>query len=554
MGAKINEYSIERTTFGDDDYYDIDYWDGSTYQTAKIKGITIKNAMGGGTADGSIYDNDGTLTTNRILDGDNNSFSLLLTDLLNFKIKSIEGNSDNIEFEVKKMTNNKSLLIKDTDTGNPIFHLQDGKVVINNSYALPESDGSANQIITTDGSGQYGYGLIQDDGVKVGINNAPSPTNLVTLTSSNSSGFNSGIAIFQSKDNSTGLLCQNTGNSSGSGIRAIQGSVTPQLGVKAYTAISGDVGNGLLDNTIDYKAGQFIVSTSAETKDAIAVDGNIRNNIRNAYALRGLITNAEVGQNAYAVYGNLKVNSGDYSATSIAVYGKLDIESGATSVEQTRLYKGHDSNLKIQRLGDTVDNMIGYHVSRIEAEEEGCVITNAYGLLIEEFTEVNGGNIDNPYGVFQKGQSTKNVYEGKSGFGTVPESEVVEVEGNVKVTGQVYSNMLDGSGNPITINVASNSATFDCDDANGQKLDLTNATGAVTLNFVGAKAGGTYFLKVCQKASSFVDIQTYQISGGSCLFPNGTKPVITATAYAIDSLVLFYDGTDMLINFAQNYS
>lgn len=48
MGQQINQYTIDRTTFGDDDYYDIDYWDGATYQTAKIKGSVIKSAMGSG--------------------------------------------------------------------------------------------------------------------------------------------------------------------------------------------------------------------------------------------------------------------------------------------------------------------------------------------------------------------------------------------------------------------------------------------------------------------------------------------------------------------------
>jgi hypothetical protein len=46
MGQQINQYTLNRTTFGDDDYYDIDYWDGATYQTAKIKGSVIKTAMG----------------------------------------------------------------------------------------------------------------------------------------------------------------------------------------------------------------------------------------------------------------------------------------------------------------------------------------------------------------------------------------------------------------------------------------------------------------------------------------------------------------------------
>jgi len=47
---KIHEYPLERFTFGDDDYYDIDYWDGVTYQTAKILGSTIKAAMLSGIA------------------------------------------------------------------------------------------------------------------------------------------------------------------------------------------------------------------------------------------------------------------------------------------------------------------------------------------------------------------------------------------------------------------------------------------------------------------------------------------------------------------------
>jgi hypothetical protein len=70
---KIHEYPLERFVFGDDDYYDIDYWDGVTYQTAKILGSTIKAAMLSGiaisltapsafTVGGSPTDGTGTLT------------------------------------------------------------------------------------------------------------------------------------------------------------------------------------------------------------------------------------------------------------------------------------------------------------------------------------------------------------------------------------------------------------------------------------------------------------------------------------------------------------
>jgi hypothetical protein len=47
---KIHEYPIERFVFGDDDYYDVDFWDGFIYQTAKIKGSVIKSAILSGIA------------------------------------------------------------------------------------------------------------------------------------------------------------------------------------------------------------------------------------------------------------------------------------------------------------------------------------------------------------------------------------------------------------------------------------------------------------------------------------------------------------------------
>ena len=70
---KIHEYPIERFVFGDDDYYDVDFWDGFIYQTAKIKGSVIKSAMLSGIAinltapsafivGGSPTDGTGTLT------------------------------------------------------------------------------------------------------------------------------------------------------------------------------------------------------------------------------------------------------------------------------------------------------------------------------------------------------------------------------------------------------------------------------------------------------------------------------------------------------------
>ena len=47
MAQKIHNYSIDRTTLGDDDFFDVDYWDGSVYKTAKMKGSVIKASASG---------------------------------------------------------------------------------------------------------------------------------------------------------------------------------------------------------------------------------------------------------------------------------------------------------------------------------------------------------------------------------------------------------------------------------------------------------------------------------------------------------------------------
>jgi hypothetical protein len=54
-GIKIHQYPLERTSIGDDDYYDIDYWTGSSYQSAKIKGSTLKNVLGANYIDITTY-------------------------------------------------------------------------------------------------------------------------------------------------------------------------------------------------------------------------------------------------------------------------------------------------------------------------------------------------------------------------------------------------------------------------------------------------------------------------------------------------------------------
>lgn len=161
--SNIHNYPVESFTFADDDYYDIDFFNGSGYETRKIKGSTIKAGITA--AFGNIYDSDGTLTANRILDGLGNAYSLTFRDLLSFTVTAGVDGNDNVTFNVdadQTVATNYGFKIRDVDTANVILGVKEGKVEINGNYYLPSVDGSDSMVIKTDGLGNTEFVLTQD--------------------------------------------------------------------------------------------------------------------------------------------------------------------------------------------------------------------------------------------------------------------------------------------------------------------------------------------------------------------------------------------------------
>ena len=81
-------------------------------------------------------------------------------------------------------------------------------------------------------------------------------------------------------------------------------------------------------------------------------------------------------------------------------------------------------------------------------------------------------------------------------------------------------------------------------------LSLASATGNVTLTFTNPKAGAVYVLKVTQHATSFKNI----VWPAAVKWSGGVLPTISAVANAVDTVVLFYDGTYYYANVSQNYA
>ena len=175
MSQKINQYLIERFSFGNNDYYDIDYWDGTAYQTAKIKGSTILAGIQAGLSSLNISNTDLTLTADRTLDGNTGTYCLNIEDLKNYLV-SITGTPGSlvphIDLQVNPQGTGPIFRVRNTASGTDLFSiLNNGAINFNEAYTFPTSDGTAGQVLTTDGSGSLDWvdtqTLTQKDQIQV---------------------------------------------------------------------------------------------------------------------------------------------------------------------------------------------------------------------------------------------------------------------------------------------------------------------------------------------------------------------------------------------------
>jgi hypothetical protein len=131
----------------------------------------------------------------------------------------------------------------------------------------------------------------------------------------------------------------------------------------------------------------------------------------------------------------------------------------------------------------------------------------------------------------------------KIGQATMSERLLIDSDGTIKVTGQIYSTL------PTLISPVANAIALDWNNGNGQAITLTGATGTVNVTLSNPKSGAVYLIKVTQSSTTARNITwpaTVKWSGS-------VLPTITTTLNAIDTVALFYDGTNYYANISQNY-
>ena len=187
---EINQYPLESFSFQDEDYYDIDFWTGSGYQTKKILGSVIKAGILAAVE--NIYNADGTLTGNRAVNIDGKILSFISNNAGEFEVILDNGgyyfskfsqtlaqiflqiqsvipsnqmtfdlNPVNTQLTINDGVNYASLQINGVGSAlnftdgitNYRVEANEQGVEINSSYILPNTDGTAGQVLTTDGAG-----------------------------------------------------------------------------------------------------------------------------------------------------------------------------------------------------------------------------------------------------------------------------------------------------------------------------------------------------------------------------------------------------------------
>lgn len=154
--AEIHNYQNEATVFGDDDFYDIDFYNGTGYETKKILGSTIKAGIIASVPAPNvktIYSDDDDVAGNRTIKGVAGTHFFKMVDFSTFEFSAQNVESECFKIKVPTGDSFTSFVIANSANNNPMFSVENGYVKINDKYRLPLQDGQSGQILSTDGAG-----------------------------------------------------------------------------------------------------------------------------------------------------------------------------------------------------------------------------------------------------------------------------------------------------------------------------------------------------------------------------------------------------------------
>ena len=117
---------------------------------------------------------------------------------------------------------------------------------------------------------------------------------------------------------------------------------------------------------------------------------------------------------------------------------------------------------------------------------------------------------------------------------------------------KIGSNALEknlAQGIASTLSPSGTTQTIDFNNGNVQTLDLSSASGDVTLTLINPLAGASYTIWVIQGAS-FIDL----VFPATVKWPQGQAPILSQSASAIDQITLYYNGSNYFADWQVDWS
>ena len=249
--------------------------------------------------------------------------------------------------------------------------------------------------------------------------------------------------------------------------------------------------------------------------------------------------------------GSINISSSAVSTTAISISASDNsgtINLGNTAYTSTSLSK---TNLKVTdsyTAASGSGSYIAFEIaptfnltSTVTGVQRGIYINPTITSLANSSTfraiDISNNN-SSSFGVYQSGTSTKNIFAGKNAFGsTTAATEVMEITGNSKTTGQYWSALY----------TLTDAATIALDWNNGNVQTVTLG-GNRTFTFANPKSGARYSIIIKQDATG-----SRTVTWPTIKWAGGTTPTLTTTANKYDIVTFIYDGTSYFGTISTNF-
>jgi hypothetical protein len=282
--------------------------------------------------------------------------------------------------------------------------LHAGSITINSAYTFPTSDGTADQVLTTNGSGTLSFATISGGGSPGGSDTQ------VQFNDGGSFGGDAGLTYNKTTDLLTGVNITATGNVSLGDSNYLNIGAGPDLSIyhDGSNSYIDDVGTG----SLFVRSGTTYFQNAAGEKTSISTNAGAGQSIYHNNALK-LVTTAT----GIDVSGNIAV-SGTVDGRDVATDGtKLDgIETGATA-DQTGAQIKTAYEAETNAFTDAQFTKLAGIETGATADQTGAQIKTAYEAETNAFTDTQFtklAGIETGATADQTGAQIKTAYEAET--------------------------------------------------------------------------------------------------------------------------------------------